>query len=323
MVITNKFLSIFGECHKWGGGSGHKPLTEGVGRKRRYPSVSAAHCHLPIWLRRMERIFGLLPLLLAACTPVTAPAANGPTIVSLNPCTDAILAEVADPQQLLAISAYSQDPASSSMDLARARAMRGVSGTVEEVAALRPQVVVASTFEAPATTGALRRLGFRLEQFGLAATVEDSIAQVRALARIAGHPERGEALVARIQAALAAARSTGTPIPAVVWQSGGIVPGQGTLITDLLARTGFANAAAQRGLHQADLLPLEDMLAHPPRLILTAGNMHSEEDRLLAHPALAALKQTRRARLDPALLWCGGPTIPRTVARLAEVRRTL
>ena len=265
----------------------------------------------------------LLPLLLAACAPANAPATRGPTIVSLNPCTDAILAEVADPAQLLAISAYSQDPASSSMDLAKARSMRAVSGTVEEVAALRPQVVVASTFEAPATAAALKRLGFRLEQFGLAATVEDSLAQVRALARIAGHPERGEALVARIESSLAAARPTGAPIPAIVWQSGGIVPGQGTLITDLLNRTGFVNAAAQRGLRQADTLPLEAMLIAPPRVILAAGNRHSEEDRLLRHPALAALKHTRRERLDPLLLWCGGPSIPRPVARLAQVRRGL
>ena len=40
-----------------------------------------------------------------------------PTIVSLNPCTDAILAEVADPAQLLAISHYSHDPRATSMPL--------------------------------------------------------------------------------------------------------------------------------------------------------------------------------------------------------------
>ena len=68
---------------------------------------------------------------------------------------------------------------------------------------------------------------------------------------------------------------------------------------------------------------LEDMLLHPPRLILAAGNPQAEEDRLLHHPALSALKGTRRERLDPLLLWCGGPTIPRTVARLVEVRRAM
>ncbi|HCF25601.1 MULTISPECIES: ABC transporter substrate-binding protein [unclassified Novosphingobium] len=270
----------------------------------------------------------LLPILLAACSPAAPPQVkapqNHPTIVSLNPCTDAILAEVADPQQLLAISSYSQDPASSSMDLARARAMTGVSGTVEEVLALRPQVVVGSSFTAPGTRMALERLGYRFEAFGLAGTIAENKAQIRSLARIAGHPERGEALVRQIDAALAAAAPPpGPPVPTVVWQSGGIVPGEGTLITELLARTGFVNFAAQKGLHQAEMLPLEVMLADPPRLILAAGNTYSEEDRLLSHPALAGLTRTRRERLDPVLLWCGGPTIIKAAERLAQVRRSL
>ena len=33
--------------------------------------------------------------------------------------------------------------------------------------------------------------------------------------------------------------------------------------------------------------------------------------RLLRHPALVALAATRRARLDPRLFFCGGPSLPR------------
>ena len=254
-------------------------------------------------------------------------AAGGqrPTIVSLNPCTDAILAEVADPGQLLAISHYSQSAASSSMDLATARRFRRVGGSVEEVLALRPDVVVSGNFMSPATVGAMAGLGMRLEQLPIASTVADSEAQVRALAQLAGHPERGEALVARIETALAkAAPPPGAkPITTVVWQSGGMVPGDGTLIAELLRRTGFANFAAARGLGQADVLPLEAMLADPPELILVTGDARSNEDRLLAHPVLAALTTTRRERLDSRLLWCGGPTIVRAAQKLAELRRTL
>lgn len=245
-------------------------------------------------------------------------------MVSLNPCTDAILTEVADPGQILAISHYSQDPAGTSMDLATARRFRATGGSVEEVLALRPDVVVDGTFTPPATRAAFDRLGLKLEQVPIATTVQDSLAQVRRLAALAGHPERGEALVQRIEAALWASRApAGPPVEAIVWQGGGIVAGEGTLITALLAHTGFRNAAAGRGLTQASHLPLEAMLARPPRVILAAGNSHGEEDRLLDHPALAGLPGTTRAPLAPALLWCGGPTIPKTVARLAEVRRSL
>lgn len=275
----------------------------------------------------VRALLPLIALALGACTvaPAREAAAPLPRIVSLNPCTDAILAEVADPEQVLALSSYSHDPASSSMDVALARRFRAVGGTVEEVAALRPDVVLSGNFMAPATRGALERLGARLELLPIAQTVADSRAQVRQIAALAGHPQRGEALVARIDAALAAARPTGgAPVPALVWQSGGMVPGPDTLIADLLTHTGFTNAAAARGLRQADLLPLEQVLADPPRVILTAGSLHGNEDRLLRHPALGALgDKTTRAPLDANLLWCGGPTIIRAAGRLAEVRRAL
>lgn len=279
----------------------------------------------------VRRLAPLLLLAVAACTAAPAqeagpviPSGAEPTIVSLNPCTDAILAEVAEPQQILALSAYSHDPLASSMDLATARRFKAVSGTVEEVLALRPDLVIGSTFTSPATVQAMARLGLRLEQFGMAGSVEESEDQVRRLAALAGHPERGEALIARIRAALQANRApAGAAIPALVWQSGGIVPGDTTLIADMLRRTGFANAAAARGLGQADMLPLEQVVADPPRVIFAASHGAGNEDRMLAHPALARLHGTQRATLDPSLLWCGGPTIIRAAQRLGEVRRTI
>jgi iron complex transport system substrate-binding protein len=268
----------------------------------------------------------LLALVLVGCSasPAREAARELPRIVSLNPCTDAVLAEVADPGQIAGLSSYSSDPASSSMDLATARRFRAVDGTVEEVIALEPDLVIGSDFISPATRGALARLGLRYESFGIARSAAESHAQVRAIAALAGHPHRGEALVARIERTLAANRGPADkPATAVVWQSGGIVPGSDTLISDLLGRTGFSNAAAAQGMKQADVLPLEAMLAAPPRVIFAAGNPASNEDRMLGHPALASLRETRRERLDPALLWCGGPTIAYTAERLGAVRRSL
>ena len=107
---------------------------------------------------------------LAACAPPAGPRARAdhPTIVSLNPCTDAILAEVAAPGQLLAISHYSQDPRGSSMPLAEARRFRATGGTVEEVLALEPDIVVTGGFLDPAAARAFARLGVRVETVGIA-----------------------------------------------------------------------------------------------------------------------------------------------------------
>lgn len=257
--------------------------------------------------------------LLTGCAVRSAPAVGEhPTIVSLNPCTDAILAEVANPGQILAISHYSHDPRGTSMDLAAARRFRATGGTVEEVLALGPDVVVASSFMDPATRSALDSLGIRVEALGIATTVAESEAQVRRLAAVAGHPGRGEALVARIEAALNQARGAGPRLPAVLWQPDGIVPGQGALISQLMRRAGFSNQSAARGMGQADYLSLERLLADPPSVLLVAG-----AERGQSHPALARVTRMHRAAFDPALLYCGGPTIIRAAARLKAIRAHL
>src|SRR5690606_10052946 len=184
--------------------------------------------------------------------------------------------------------------------------------------ALRPDIVVAGSFLPPSTAQAFRRLGIRVETFGIAGSVTESKAQIERLAALAHRAERGAALNARIETALAAASPPASEksLEALVWQQGGIVAGPDSLVADLLARVGLANHAAARGLGQGAYLPLEQILADPPALLLTAG-----DQRALAHPALEALEGTRSEPLEPALLYCGGPTIIRAVERLAEIRR--
>ncbi len=259
-------------------------------------------------------------ILLGGCVAAPPPADSyaqrgqaHPTIVSLNPCTDAILADVANPGQLLAISHYSHDPRATSMDVGTARRFRATGGTAEEVAALAPDIVVGSSFMDPATRGALGRLGMRVETFGIAPTVAESVAQVRALAKLAGHPNRGEALVRKIEASLAA--PGGPPVETALWQAGGIVPGRDTLIAELMTRAGLASYSARRGMAQGDYLPLERVVADPPALLLVTGS-----ERAQRHPVLARIAGLQVESFDPALTYCGGPSIIRAMARLRAVR---
>lgn len=268
---------------------------------------------------RARVLAGVLALGAAACAPLAAaPAASTgsgrPTIVSLNPCLDAVLVDVAAPGQLLAISHYSRDPGASSIDPALAARFRVTGGTVEEVIALAPDVVVAGQFMPPATRSALERLGIRVATFGSPTSVAASHAQIRELAALAGAGSRGEPLIARIDRALAAAAPPrGLRRPrAVLWQPGGLAAADHTLVAELLTRTGFAHAGSGG---QGAYLTLEQVLAAPPDVLLVAGT-----DRAQNHPALAALPDMHRARYDASLLWCGGPTISRAARRLAEIR---
>ncbi len=265
----------------------------------------------------------LLMAALAACGPRTArPAGKGgderPRIMSMDPCVDAILVRVADPGQVVSISHYSHDPAATSMPPALARRFRANVGTAEEVVAARPDVVLLSPYFSPATRAAIHAAGVRVEIVGVPASIAESLDQIRAIGRIAGHAGRGDALVAQIEAALARAApaTPAPPIPALIRQSGALVPGAGTLADELLAHTGFRNMSADYGLAAWDILPLEPLIARPPALLLT--DLSRPRDRP------AALMRVTQMRVEPfsdRLLQCAGPNLVEAARRLAAIRR--
>lgn len=256
-------------------------------------------------------------------------AATPPKVVSINPCVDAVLMQVADPAQIAGISHYSQDPRATSIPVGLARRFTATSGTAEEVVALAPDVVIAGRHVAPSTILALRRLNIRLVQLDVPDTIAESVAQVRTIAATVGHPARGAQLVAKIEAAVRAARPpAGPPVPALIWQGGGLVPGARTLSNDLLRTAGFRNLSVDYGLKNWDVLPLENLVAQPPRVLLTVGSDGSRNgtgrDRRLAHPVLRPLAGKIAMRAYPErLMHCGGPTIIDALARLGDVRRGL
>jgi iron complex transport system substrate-binding protein len=261
-----------------------------------------------------------IALALATVPLVSAAPARPPRIVSINPCLDAVLVQVADPAQIAGISHYSQDKRASSIPLDLARRFHATSGTAEEVVALAPDIVISGPHVEPATIAALRRMRIALVQYPVPETVAESEAQVRAIAAISGHADRGRVLAARIGAA--ARPSPLAPVPALIWQGGGLVPGSGTLADDLLRRAGFRNMSAVYGLKQWDVLPLEYLIANPPRVLLSIGAAEQGAERLTAHPAVKRL--ARRIALVPypvRLMNCGGPTIIDAMARLRQVRR--
>lgn len=282
----------------------------------------------------MIRAFALvLGLAVAGCSSQAADraaqrAAPGrealPRVVSINPCVDAVLMQVAEPAQIAAISHYSQDERATSIPLEQARRFAATSGTAEEVVALAPDIVIAGSHVAPSTISALHRMNIPLIQIGVPESIDESSAQVRTIAAAIRQRARGEALVARIDDAVrAASASSAAPPGALIWQGGGLVPGDGTLASELLRITGFRNLSADYGLKQWDVLPLEYMVAKPPRVLLSVG-AQDRSDRMLGHPVLAGLSRQIAVRRYPEkLLHCGGPTIIDAVGHLAQIRRTL
>jgi iron complex transport system substrate-binding protein len=273
-------------------------------------------------LKRLAALLGLLALAAGLATSAEGAAHR---IVSLNPCLDAILLQVADPAQIVALSRFSRDPEQSAV-WAQARRYPATSGSAEEIAALRPDLVLLSGMGAAALVGVLPRLGVASANFTVPATVTQSEAQVRRVARLVGHPERGEALVARIDAAMAAAApAPGTPrLSALVYVNEGFASGPGTLMDELMRRAGFDNAVRRYGFTRSADVPLELVVADPPQVLL-AGELAPGEptwaDRVISHPALRAVAgRMKREGFPQTLLFCAGPVMIPAVQALAAAR---
>jgi iron complex transport system substrate-binding protein len=270
---------------------------------------------------RRAAVAGAAALGLGGAAP--APARR---IVSLNPCLDAILVSVADPAQIAALSHYSRQPGASSVGAAAFR-FGYTHETAEEVIALQPDLVLSSGHSSLATRQALTRLGIRVESFTTPESVTESLAQVRRIAALVGHPERGQAETARIEAALAtAAPPPGRPaLSALVYQRSGFASGPHTLMDELLRRTGFRNAAVDYGATRSTDIPLELVVARPPDVLLTGESRPGAPtwgERAMRHPALAELKgKIRIVSFPEHLMFCGGPNLIPAAERLAAARR--
>ncbi len=249
-------------------------------------------------------------------------------IVSMNPCVDAVLMEVADPEQIAAISHYSHDPRATSVPLKWSMRYPAVSGAAEDVIAAQPDLVIAGPHVALQTLAALERLGIPVLKIAVPETIEQSKAQITQIAVRIRQQDAGQRLNKSIEDALANARSHKPPVPALIWQGSGLVPGKGTLADEILTRTGFRNISSDLGLKQWDILPIEHMIFSPPKVLLSgAANMGESEgdaNRMLSHPVLRKAKsQITVAHYPSRLLNCGGPTIIASAQRLADIRKSL
>jgi iron complex transport system substrate-binding protein len=270
--------------------------------------------------RQAKRFCALVAV--AALLPGAARQAPPRRIVSLNTCADGYLIALADRGQIAALTRFARDPALSPQSkLAQHLPITG--GSVEAVLALAPDLVIASPFRAPATLAPVEARGARVVDLPPANDLPGIYANVRRMAAVVGHPERGEALIARMQAQLAAiGPPPGRGRTAAYYQRRGYLTGGGSLIDTMIRRVGLVNLATRLGRPAISHMPLEALIAARPDFVLLDDAAVDAPDRgaeMLRHPALdKAVPAARRLRLNQALAVCDGPSFPAAIAALAR-----
>ena len=175
-------------------------------------------------------------------------------------------------------------------------------GRAEEILPLKPDLVLAGTFTAPATKALLRRLGIPVLELPVEQDFDGIRTNIRRVAKAIGEIARGEKLVAALDRSLAVKAPPDRWRPELMlYRFGGYSQGRDTLSNAIIERAGFANYAAAR-LNGVGRLSLERIVADPPDAILL-GSRGTERDSLSAetldHPALRQTPARAADRGDP------------------------
>lgn len=265
-------------------------------------------------LRARWRIVLCGALLLALGTVGLHAAASAPRqgayprrIVSLNLCADQLVLALADRDQIAGLTHYASDPQMSAAagQTHGLRILRGSSA--EEVLGIGPDLVIGMPARRNSATAVLKAQSYRAVDLKPADSYAQIIASIRSVAGAVGHPARGEALIARMERDLAALpRGNGSKV-AAYYQRRGYMTGSGTLIDDLITRTGMVNLATKLGKPPLSQMSLEEMVAARPDFLIVESATDRAVDQgteMLHHPAL---RNIPRISMPQAWTVCGGP----------------
>ena len=246
--------------------------------------------------------------LLWAASP--APRAKAPAIpqriVSINLCADQLVLALADRAQIAGLTKNATDIEMSG-EASKARGIPLLSNSAEQILAIEPDLIVGMPASRSAALRALPRQDYPLLDLATANTLGEIYTSIRETAAAVGHPERGSALIARMQAELAGLPKPGKGRVAAYYQRRGYMTGTGTLIDELMGRVGLVNLAGKLGKPPLSQLSLEEMVAAKPDFLIVESATDVVTDQgseMLHHPAI---KDIPRISIPQAWTVCGSP----------------
>ena len=245
-----------------------------------------------------------------------APAADQKPhhVASANLCADQLLLALADAAQIASLSPYARDPDLSYL-ADRARAFPANRGSGEDIVRLEADLVLLGPYDGRYTRALLQERGVRFVSLDPWTDFDQGYAQIRQLAAILGHPERGEALIASIAGALASVeagriRRSGQPSALVLHRRGFVY--QAGLTGAIASAAGLRDAAPEIGVSSSGFVSMEKLVVVRPDYLIVSESDAAAQDEgqaFLVHPALKKIwPESRRIVAPDRLTICGGPS---------------
>lgn len=262
-----------------------------------------------------------LPIILTLTAVLSVPAAaQAPRrVVSLDLCADQLLVVLADRGQIAGLSPQAVDPALSTV-AEQAEALPRI-GTLQEAAAAAPDLVLAGLRNPAGPPGS------NVVTLEAVTDIEDAKRQAREIAALLGHPQRGDALAARIDAArgrLAAAHPQGAT--AILVERGRAVTGPASLAVSLMAAAGLTSPPGAPAAF-GGFVPMERLVTlRPDYLIFSNGiaDPNGFASSSITHPAMRLLyPRWKRIVLPGRYTLCGGPALVEALDYFAGVMTRL
>lgn len=246
-------------------------------------------------------------LLCALVLAFAQPAEAAPRrIVSLDYCADQYVLALANRAQIAAVSrgAVRDD----SYYRARASGVRTTRGSLEDVLALRPDLIVRNWGGPWDAARVYARFHVPVLQVGDVHDFAAARADLLHAAAVLGQNARGEALAYDLDLRLAhlASVAPAQPTPVMYLSAGGAVAGQGVMIDAVIAAAGGRNVWRGSGW---TVLPLERLVDTPPAYVAT-GFFDTGRTRMNAwspsrHPVLLhMLARAHRVELPAPAISC-------------------
>jgi iron complex transport system substrate-binding protein len=255
------------------------------------------------------------------CLLATAASAQSarslPTLVSTNLCADLLVLRLAAPEQVLALSRQSRGLEQTEL-AAQARRYPNHRGSIEELLALKPDLVLAyAGWSGRRHARLLARRGIEIVEIPYPGGWEDARKSARELGARISRADQARQVTAAADARMTALaeriKATATqpePQRALYLRPNGGTAGAGTYIDDLIERLGLINLASMKGIRGWGQLPLERIVLAPPELFLL-GYFNQEQpiqaSGVARHPLLRDLLNKTPSIGLPANGWgCGG-----------------
>lgn len=246
---------------------------------------------------------------------------NLPKLVSVSLCTDQILLQLARPEQILSLSHLARDSRSSLYSEAAHRFAYN-NGDAEEIYALQPDLVLASSFGHIHSLALLEARGITVLRVPPSSSVQDIIENLQAIGLAVNAKQQTEKLIDQMQAVIRSSKAIvsepATRISAIEtlklfihYDVNGYVHGKQTLLHDFARQAGFRSIGDITDIDGYQAISLENLVELDADLV-SLGDQWEDPPAFaslsLTHPALRKwMRNKKRIRLDPRLWQCGLP----------------